>query len=221
LQRSDSATPPSAQADVPVLLAWASGLPESMLAQPAAGQRGEQVLVRQQVAIEPTRKGQKILIEPSLSRIELREFRGVSYKPARDEWEPSIMTGRWLLPVRAPVQAGTLRPQRVRISLDLDAASYVISLRRGQMKGGKAVENMNGPLVAEWNAPLGPQETVQFECEPADFDAEGRIWLLLDVKLRSRQAGGLPPFWRIGRLGVGIEGEVIAPPAEGTPGVMR
>lgn len=214
-------SPTAVPTDAAAMLAWVNNAPQTLQTTAPVTQRGDQTLVRSQVFFESTKKGQKIHVDGSLSRIDLREFRGLPYNAAKSEWNPTNLPGRWLIAVRAPAQAGTLRMEKVRLNLEFDAPAYEVTLRRGQVRGGKVTENPNGALLKQWSGPIGPQAPIEFECESSDFDAGGRVWLLLDVNLPKRPSGGLIPFWRVVQLSAALDGEVIAPPAEDVPGVLR
>ena len=171
-----------------------------------------QTLVRSAVRVEPSPVGSAVRVDPPFARLVTSGAQGgVSfYDPATGRWIDATQPGSWLVGFAPPPGIGAVRPTRVEVSADLDAALYAVSLRRGQVRGGSPEKNPAGPVVYEASGPSG-RSAASADLEPGDYDAQGRVWLLLTVDALG-PPGDLPPRWRVRSLGARIDGEVIAPP---------
>lgn len=211
----------AAEIDAPSLVAWATGVPELLRAGDEIARRGQQSLVRVPVLVEPPKRGEIVRIDPWFCSLVTAGLRGLPYDASRCEWLQSNMDGAWTFAIAAPPQVGRLVPQKVRFEIDIAAPQHRVVIRRGQGRGGKdGAENPAGPIVGQWDGPLG-RKIAEFTCESADFDAEGRVWFLLQAEATGAGSLGVPPNWRIQSLGASIEGQVQEPPATNVPGVLR
>jgi hypothetical protein len=71
--------------------------------------------------------------------------------------------------------------------------------------------NRNGPIVVEWGRELGSKQ-VDIECSDGDYDSDGRVSLLLQVRPVSATPVGSPVSWQIKNLGMSFEAETVARP---------
>jgi hypothetical protein len=172
------------------------------------------IMVRAPVRIEAPRLGTKIAIPPALVTIDTGRL---PYEAG--ESVPSQQPGAWLVGFSAPPAIGAIRPLGVTLEARLTLAAHTLVVHKGQCRNAKPKLDMNGPIVAEWGGEVGSRQ-VKIDCDAGDFDAQGRVWLLLDVRARGTQdaggaggAGGAGAVsWQIRDLGAALQAEVIAPP---------
>lgn len=189
---------------------------EPAAADDAAAEAGplvtSQALVRLPVRVQPSAPGTVVRIDSEYMWMRPASFGTVPYNLARDEWTPTTNNALMLLTFEPPAEIGAVRPTRATVELDVSAPGHVVRIRRGQAPGGVLTHEPGGPLLAEWDKPLGRQ-VVEFDCGPADVDAEGRVWLLVAVTGLPRDASeGLPPSWKINSVRMSYVAEVTGPP---------
>jgi hypothetical protein len=109
-----------------------------------------------------------------------------------------------------PAELGQVRPTRVTLEARLVFPGHTLLVHKGQCADGKPKSNDAGELVAEWGHEVGTRQ-ITFDCAPADFDREGRVWLLLDIRQAGATSGTAVP-WQIKDLGMKFEAEIVAPP---------
>ncbi len=207
--------------DSPYLVAWATGVPELLRASDVVSRRGQQSVLRVPVLVQPPARGDIVRIDPWFCSMVVLGQRGLPYDSSRGEWLQCNMAGAWTFAMTAPPQVGRLLPQKVRLDIDISAPQHKVVIRRGQGRSGKGGnENPTGPIVGQWDGPLG-MKTAEFTCDSADFDEQGRVWFLLQTEASGAGSMGIPPNWRIQSLAAGIEGQVQELPAASVPGVLR
>ena len=205
----------------PFLVAWAKRAPELLRTGEEVARRGEQSLVRVPVLIEPPARGEIVRIDPWFCNMVVVGQRGLPYDASRGEWLQSNMDGVWTFAMAAPPQVGRLLPQKVRLEIDISAPQHRLVIRRGQGLSGKGGrENPSGPIVGQWEGPLG-MKTAEFTCDSSDFDEQGRVWFLLQTEAVGASSMGMSASWRIQSLSASIEGQVQELPAANVPGVLR
>lgn len=167
------------------------------------------VVVRVPLRIEPTPPGQRVRIPAPLMRPVLSRTTGIPYDTIRHEWLPSTSEGEWLIGFRPPEGIGTLRPVQVVLDVNINAPRHHVTLRRQQVRNAAAALNPAGEVIAKWIQPVGPQDlTVQLDAQ--DADADGTIWLMIEVKRDAPPAPGeLPSMWELQWLRANYEADVI------------
>jgi hypothetical protein len=156
--------------------------------------------------IEAPEVGGKISVPAALVNVDSGKL---PYDRAKGESVPSQEQGQWTVGFSVPAELGQVRPTRVTFEARLAFPGHTLLVRKGQCADGKQISNDAGQLVAEWGREVGSKQ-ISFDCTPADFDREGRVWVLLDI----RQAGaatGTAVSWQIKDLGMKFEAETIAP----------
>ena len=83
-------------------------------------------------------------------------------------------------------------------------------VRRGQVRDGKVDDKLtgSGEEVYRFQQTFGQQAPVTFDLTPADFDANGTLWLSLEIESVS-EPGSVMPLWSITDFGADLEGRVI------------
>jgi hypothetical protein len=170
-----------------------------------------QTLVRIPLAIEPSSPG-KIAVDGVFNQLIVGATRGLPFDTVRRQFIRSSLNGTWIFGFRPPAQIGTIRPEKVRLTMDIQAPQNKVTLRRGQCRDGKAPRgtgSAEGEIVGEWNSKAGVV-TVAYDCQPSDYDREGCVWLRMELA-SSGSAGtlGVEPAWQIGQCLMDIEGQVI------------
>lgn len=172
-----------------------------------------QVLVRMPVRIEPSPPGSTVRLDAEFMRLRPASFGLALYDPARDAWGGTNLDARMLLSYEPPRDAGTVRPTRATAELDMTAPGQTVRVRRGQAPGGVLTHVPGGPVLAEWDKPLGRQ-VLEFECGPDDVDADGRVWLLVTVDaVPLDDPAQRPPEWKVNAFRMSYVAEVTGPPA--------
>jgi hypothetical protein len=172
-----------------------------------------QSLVRLPIRLQASPVGSLVKIDPAFTRQVLGRSRVSQYDPGRDLWLPTNLDTDMLLGFEAPAEVGQLHPQQVTIDFDVAAPQQTITIRRGQVARGQAVEGgiATGPVVGEWSQPVG-RHTATFTATAADYDAQGHLWILVSVASPRSAAGGLIAQWSFRHLEVGFTAEVVGPP---------
>lgn len=156
-----------------------------------------QALVRVPVRIEPSPAGQRVRIPAPMMEMVLGPIMGVPYDGSRGEWLPSSYAGRLLIGFRPPEGIGELRPVQVGLDVNISAPQHRVTLRRSQVRDGKAALNPSGEVIGQWDKPVGPRD-VTAQLEARDADAQGVIWLMIDVEPAGPPVpGDLPSMWHI------------------------
>lgn len=171
-----------------------------------------QVVVRTPLRIEASQPGQTVRVPSPLMRLTPGPLMALPYDPANNEWIPSANTGNWVVGFTPPKGIGQLRPIRATLDVNLNTPSHRVTLRGQQMRNGRLQENRNGKVLAQWTQAVGPQD-LTVDLDPTDADADGTIWLLLQVEPAGESmTPGLQPQWWIEWLRVSYEAQVVGPP---------
>ncbi len=162
-----------------------------------------QALVRAPLVIEPTEIGREVRVPAGLVEMVLdTSSMGLPYDRNQREWIATQQEQIYMLGFVAPGRIGTIQPQRATVSLNINAPRYRVSLSPRSNPQAKRV----------WDAPVAPQEA-EFELSPADADANGVVWMNLEVaRLGERQIGEVPAPWKMRWMRVGLSGKVTGPP---------
>jgi hypothetical protein len=194
----------------PMIVGWLAGQADDALVAPAQRKVDDakaMVMVRSPLRIEPSAVGSTVSIPPAL----------VSFDPGRLPYdarlarsEPSQQDGEWLIGFAAPPQVGLTKPARRTLQVRVTLPAFNMRVRRGQCAGAKPAVAPAGPVVAEWGGEVG-QRQVTIDCQPGDYDAQGRVWLLLEVQSReATKSAGVS--WQVRDVSAAIEAEVVGPP---------
>jgi hypothetical protein len=198
----------------PVLIGWIDPACASATfdaSEPA--QMQSQVLVRTLVRLERSASGSEVRIDGVFSQIATSHGSGLPYDFVHRQWLVSSGNGAWLIGFVPPPEAGKLQPIDVTLRADLAAPRQVVTILRGQCASHQAKEDANGAVVATWQHPI-EAHTVSFECQPADYDSDGRVWLLFKVDDgagddASGAARGSANAWRVRRLELSVHARVL------------
>lgn len=185
---------------VPVLAGFVAGADLPALIEPAAPidmEARSQALVRTPIRIEPTPVGQSVHIPAPMMRRVLDRSTSMPFDAKRNEWLPSAGGGDWLVGFQPPEGIGALRPVRIQLDANIAAPMHRVTLRRQQVRDGRYHLNRTGEVVADWVQPVGPRETT-IELDAGDADADGVIWLMIQVERATPQLPGeLPSMWQV------------------------
>ena len=196
--------------ELPVLIGWINEKSSDALIRTPQGESIDEksmVMVRTPLQIESLQVGAKISVPAALVKLDSGKL---PYDRATGESVPSQEQGQWMVGFSPPTELGQVRPTRVTFEARLAFPGHTLLVRSGQCADGKPKSNDAGALVAEWGREVGNKQ-VSFDCTPADFDREGRVWLLLDIRQAGATSGSTVP-WQIKDLGMKFEAEVVAPP---------
>lgn len=178
--------------------------------------RKTQSLIRTPVRISPTPVGQNVTIGAGFTQVRRDAALSLPYSEVSGEWNESTQTGPWLLAIAAPQGVGKIDAKTLELAIDVRSVGHQITLRRGQLRNGKVRENPAGEVVLQTSASGARQATV--DLTPADVDANGWVWLLLDVKPPEMSESMLgmsdtsQTTWRILSFNATLRGVVAAPP---------
>ena len=196
----------------PQVVAWSPVAMEASHVQSVQLDRDvSQNLVRFPLRLARGTPGERVRIDGVFNTFRSGESRGMPYDFGKSEFIPTTMEGAWSLCVAPPAEVGAIRPIKARVHLILNTPQHNVTLSRGRapVAGGKKTA-VAGAVVGQWNSSGGTAREVAFDIEPGEYDAQGRLWLVLEVK-SSGSAGslGVPPSWSIAKMDVDIEGEVV------------
>src|SRR5205814_10272960 len=91
--------------------------------------------------------------------------------------------------------------------------AHTLTLRREQCADGAPKINLAGTASVQWDQVVGARE-VTFDSAPTDYDRDGRVWLLIEVRPRDPGATStVVAPWQIKDLSMKIEADAVAPPA--------
>lgn len=170
-----------------------------------------QALVRVPVRVDPSPIGSTVRIDGAFNQL-IPGATGLPYDFGQRAWIPNPQEGAWLIGFDTPRAIGKIRPKHATISVDVQAPVQTMTLRRGQCRSWRPVENTSGPVVAEWKSTIGRQ-TASFDAAPEDIDADGHVWLYLQVQNPKVAPGDLVPAWQFRQFEMSCEAEVIGPPS--------
>jgi hypothetical protein len=194
----------------PVLVGWLPGRAAPALIHPVhrdVADAKSMVMVRTPVRVEPPQPGAKVSIPAAFVGVDTGKL---PYDDQKGESVPSQQDGQWLIGFGAPEEAGQVRPTRVTLELRLACPAHAVSVRRGQCSSGQPRADPSGQAVAEWGHEVGAKRAT-FDCGPGDYDADGRVWVLLEVRSDAGGTASLP--WQVKDVKAGLEAEAVAPPA--------
>lgn len=169
-----------------------------------------QALVRIPVRVVPSQPG-RVRFDSMFTELLSQQARGLPYDAVKREFIRSAIQNNWLVGFEAPKAAGEFRPERATLEIDIGAAQHSVRLRKGQAPGGKTPTGMGteaGEVVADLQGQVGAH-SVTFDVGPGDYDANGVLWLRLEVQQTGGPGGlGVEPHWRINRFAVAMEGQI-------------
>jgi hypothetical protein len=185
---------------------------------PDATQRREQTLLRTTVATTPAAPGTEVRIDPGFVRVQEAGMPPLPFDAVTGLWQETTQGNTWLVGFGPPDGLGKLDAKKFVVSMDLRGVGFDISLRRGQCKGGKVVSNPSGETVLAWRDRSGADEAT-FDVRPEDVDANGWVWLMLDVKILSAAPGMLSGIggeigskqWQLIRWDTTLTGVITGP----------
>jgi hypothetical protein len=196
-----------------VLAGWVTGAaePASAIIKPSVPPAVERslVLATIPVTLEPSATGSLVRIDSGFNTMVSGPVLLPVYDYGTGMWLSSSQPGSWHIGFRPPPGVGArLVPTRVTIHGNVQLPVQKLTLRRGQVRNGRLGQpNLSGETVVEWANAFTAQAPVTFDATPADFDATGTVWFLLDVE-NTAAAGPVMPLWSITELGATIEARV-------------
>ncbi len=169
-----------------------------------------QMMLRVPVAVSPPAAGTELTLDAALMRVVVGTP-SLPYDVNANRWTATSTGGDWLFALSPPKQLGKLKPLRITIAADVSAPRHELTLQRGQHQETGVAMNQAGPVVAHWKQPVGSRPA-SFDCEPADYDADGRVWLRLRVEASTQGAtDSVSTPWQIHRFSVTYRAAVLAP----------
>jgi hypothetical protein len=205
-----------AQGTEPLLIGWLDDPADAGLIRPSIsqkpGDRKAMVMVRGVVRIEPPAPGTKLVIPASMVSVQPVKL---PYERRMGETVPSQEQGSWLIGFSPPAQLGQVRPTRATLSVRVNLPAHTLSFHKGACREGKPVMSLGGgAAIANWSGEVGAR-VVSFECSPEDYDAAGRVWLLMQVEAKAPSTGGssgASGSWQIKDLSMSMNADAVAPP---------
>jgi hypothetical protein len=170
-----------------------------------------QAMARLPVRIESSEAGATVKVDAAYVRLVTGGMGMAQYDPMTGHWLATNLDAQLLVGFAAPPQIGRIEPTKLNLDFDINAPQQTLTIRRGQTSGGKPLHdgNPNGPLVGQWTHPT-EQHQVSITLDPSDYDAQGRVWLLIEVHSpASAGAGGnVVSQWQFRYLEAGMAGKV-------------
>jgi hypothetical protein len=164
-------------------------------------------LVTCPLSIRPSRSGENVLIDAGFNTIVIAPGAAPIYDPWARTWLASNQPGSWEIGFRPPAQIGRLRLTGATLKANVALPVHAMTILRNQVRNGKRLTNANGAVVAEWSYTFGSQPIIHLDLSSRDVDADGVLWLLVNVKL-SQGGAAATHAWQIADLGVDLEGRV-------------
>ena len=167
----------------PVLTAWVSAgvAPPSIVTDPPVSSTKSETVLRLPVLIQPSASGSTVRIDGAFNTLINGPAPLSIYDFGQRQWLSTNQPGDWTVGFQPPAQIGRVRPGRVTVSMDASAPLHVVSLKRGQVRAGKVVDNPAGEELGRWVKPVTPQ-TLSFKVGDEDVDEQGRVWLRLGIE---------------------------------------
>jgi hypothetical protein len=192
----------------PQIDAWLSDPPSLT---DSAAQMRPQAMARLPVRIEPSAAGSIVKVDPAYVQLVTNGMGVAQYDPITGHWLATNLDAQLLIGFAAPPQIGHIEPTQINLAFDINAPQQTLTIRRGQTSGGKPLHdpNPNGTVVGEWTHPT-EQHQVSFTPDASDYDAQGRVWLLVQIHSPSSAGAGgnVVSQWQFRYLEVGIVGKV-------------
>jgi hypothetical protein len=192
----------------PEIDAWLAHPPA--LTDSAAAMR-QQGMVSLPVRFERSPAGSTVKVDPAYVRLVTGGSGVAQYDPSTGRWLATNLDTTFLVGFLPPPQIGRLEPLEVNLDFDINAPQQTLTIRRGQTRNGKLVRNgvNGGEVVGEWTHPV-ERHKVTFKTEPSDYDAQGRVWLQVEVKSPPNAAAGgnVVSQWQFRYLEAGMTGRV-------------
>lgn len=193
----------------PEIDAWLSQ-PKPLIQSPAP--MNMQALARLPVTILPSKPGSTIKIDAAYMQMVTTGMGIAQYNPITGQWLPTNLDASLLIGFAAPAQAAGsagLTPLQVNLDFDINAPEQTLTIRRGQVLNGKPQGNgvTGGPIVGQWTNPV-ERHQVTFTPEPSDYDAQGRIWLLVEVHSPVATGGNVVAQWHFRYIEAGMTAKV-------------
>ncbi len=166
-------------------------------------------MVRLPVRIEPSPAGSTVKIDAAYTRLMTGGTGVAQYDPLSGRWLATNLDTSFQVGFAAPAEIGRLEPVRVNLDFDINAPQQTLTIRRGQVRNGKLVRdgNPNGEVVGEWTHPV-ERHQVSFAVEPSDYDAQGRLWLRVEVHSPQSAGGNIVSQWQFRYLEAGMTAKV-------------
>jgi len=165
------------------------------------------VMVRTPVEIAPQKAGARVSIPAVMMKLDTGRL---PYERDRGESVATPQPGQWLIGFAAPAEVGRLRPTRATLRLRITLPGHRFAVYKGQCADGTPKANQfSEPLVA-WERDVGARE-VSMNLEPRDVDADGRVWLLVDVSPIGASAE--PLSWQVKDIELTMDAEITGPAA--------
>jgi HEAT repeat protein len=137
------------------------------------------VAVRIPVSVARPASGKPFQIGEQLCVVVFPES-GDLRSPGGRGWISTAQTGTWLIRIDFAGGLGAVRPRSVKLRSDLLAPLHQVEWRKGFCPERRLNPEATGESIVTWTH-VDESRELQFDCTPADFDDQGRIYLKLSV----------------------------------------
>jgi hypothetical protein len=195
----------------PMLIGWLAAMKDAELVQLGTEQPTDaksMVMVRTPLRIEAPKAGTIVSIPAGLTNVVTGKL---AYDSAAGELLPSQEEGEWLIGFAAPSAIGRVKPTSIALEMRVSLPGHTMTVRKAQCRDGKAILNYGGDAIAEWKREVGLRR-VSFDCAASDYDADGRVWLMLQVAGAAQGGGASATPWQIKDVAAAMKAEAVAPP---------
>lgn len=177
-----------------------------------------QTLLRIPVQIRACDTGEKIRIDPAFVQIRREAAVSLPYRPDAGIWTEASQGGPWLVGLSAPPSIGLIKPDKLRLEVDLRATGYRFVIQRGQVVNGKVQDRPSGEVLMEWNN-TDTRKMLQIDLRSEDIDENGWVWLRMTAAPVGESGWGALgsgpgtlPNWQMLRFDATLWGTVVSAP---------
>jgi hypothetical protein len=194
-------------ADAPILVGWinAGDQPLIRTSSNESIESKSMELIRAPLQIIAPDPGTKLSIPSPLIKLNAGKL---AYDMPKSETVPSQEIGNWVIAFAPMREIGGVKPARATLEARLSLPAHTLVIRKGQCVGGKPKMSPAGDVIAEWGGEVASKQ-IRFDCSPDDFDSDGCVYLMLEIRPRSQSASNAAA-WQIKELGMSIDGQSIA-----------
>ncbi len=204
-------TEASSPQSTPMLIGWMNDSAGSGMIQPSNQSpiaAKSMCMVRTPLRIQPPEPGTTIAIPSLLVSFDSGKL---PYDLAKGQSVPTQQEGQWLVRFAAPPELGQIRPTRAALEARLNLPGHALLIRKGQCPGGRPMANPAGPITAEWKSEVASKK-VAIDCTPEDYDRDGGVWLLLEIRSTAPGGSTAAAAWQIKDFALAIDAQAVAPP---------
>jgi hypothetical protein len=173
--------------------------------------RQEIALIRFPATLQPSPVGTHVLVDGGFVQMTpAKDAMNIPFDRISNTWidSGSSQPGEWLISFAPPPQVGKLVIHRATLRGSVSLPQWNMTLQRGQVSKGKPQLNPSGPMLAQWSGVYGRQSDIAYDISDTDVDADGRVWLLLNVN-RSDDSMTTHTLWTVKELGLSLEGDAV------------